>query len=212
MFEIYSIAENDYHLSVVEMTESLEQLFVALENFEDYSAEFIQLRTDKRRREFLMARILINRILKTQVQIMYDTDGKPFLKNHQGFISISHSKYFLAVLYHSSKPVGIDIECPTERVLKVSNRFLNLKELSYFKNDILKIQLAWSAKEAVYKVAGKPAVDFSSSMCVKDFELADEGFFLCEMLHEQIIYRLHYIVKAEFNLVYTHEGGMRNLE
>lgn len=201
---IASIVENDFQLSVVELTEDLELLVDALENFEVYSAEYVQLTTDKRRREHLSARVLINKMLKTPVRIKYDEHGKPFMENHSGYISISHSKQYLALMYHPTKKVGVDIECPTERVLKVSHRFLSLAELSYFGNDLLKIQLAWSAKEALYKVVGKPAVDFRASMCLKNFELAESGELFCEMPNEQSIYRLHYIAKAKFNLVYTY--------
>ena len=201
---ITSINENDFQLLVLELTVDLKLLVQALENFEDYSAEYAQLRTDKRRREFLSARILINKMLKTPVRIKYEDDGKPFIENHSGYISISHSKQYLALMFHPNKKVGVDIECPTERVLKVSHRFLHSTELAYIGKDLLKIQLAWSAKEALYKVVGMPAVNFSASMYLKDFELAETGELLCVMPFEQSIYRLHYIVKAEFNLVYTY--------
>ena len=200
---LYSKIENDYSLTVIQLTESLQELINSLDNFEKYKVAFEKLSTDKRRREFLSARVLINNMLNKQVRIEYTESGKPFLANHQGNISISHSKDFLAILYHASKSVGVDIECPTERVLKVSKRFLNIDEQLYFKDDLLKIQLAWSAKEALYKLVGERAVVFSTSMCIQNFVLADQGILSCELLQESMIYRLYYLVTNQYNLVYT---------
>lgn len=201
-----AISLNDFQLLVADMTEAVDVLIGELENFPTYASEYARISTDKRRREFICARILVNQILERPVRIKYDEAGKPFIENHAGHISISHSGPYLALIYHPIQAVGVDIESPTGRVLKVSSRFLHAAELADFSNDLLKIQLAWSAKEALYKIVGARAVDFSESMRLHNFEPADSGIVYCELIEEQIIYSLHYIVKAEYNLVYLISG------
>ena len=116
---------------------------------EFYAEELHKMSSDKRRREFITARVAMNQLLDKEVRIVYDKAGKPLLSNCEGHISISHSQKFLALIYHPCKAVGIDIECPSERVLKVSQRFLNDTELGYFEGQLLKIQIAWSVKETL---------------------------------------------------------------
>jgi phosphopantetheinyl transferase len=107
------------------------------------------------------------------------------------------------VIYHATKLVGVDIECPTQRVLKVSKRFLNADEQHLFKGNLLKIQLAWSAKEALYKVFGKETVEFSTSMSIQDFEPSDCGEFSCQLIQKGMTCHLNYLVTNQYNLVYT---------
>lgn len=168
-----------------------------------YFEAFEKLGTNKRKREFITARMALAKLLSGNALISYSNTGKPYLSNGQGYISISHSRHFLALIYHPGKAVGIDIECPTERVLKVSERYLNATEQSYFANNLLKLQLAWSVKEAIYKMNGEAFVDFANSMLIHNFELSATGIINCEHRATGKIYKLNYIVRPEFNMAYS---------
>ena len=170
---------------------------------EYYTEELNKISSDKRRREFITARLAMNLLTGAEVRIMYDEAGKPYLSNYEGHISISHSRNYLAIIYHPQKATGIDIECPTEKVLKVSKRFLNEIEQAYFEENILKIQIAWSVKEAMYKMLGESYVDFAASMLIHDFELSERGRISCEDPRSGKVFETEYMVRPEFNLAYS---------
>ena len=135
---------------IMEVTESLSDLEVRLSNFEIYKSAYENLKTDKRKLEFLSLRIAINELLNDTVEIIYDKGGKPALKCNPYHISLSHSGKWIAVMAHPTRKVGIDIECPTDKFEKLYKRFLSETEQEeiYHDKDLRKIQIAWSAKEA----------------------------------------------------------------
>jgi len=100
--------------------------------------------------------------------------------------------------------VGIDLEVPTDKFQKLYQRFLNKKEqeLLFDPNDLRKVQLAWSAKEALYKIIGIEAVNFDKQLEIKPFELSSEGTFTGLHIASGKTFLLNYSVNEEFNLVY----------
>lgn len=92
---------------------------------------------------------------------------KPFLPDEQFHFSISHCGDYAAAIVSKEKRVGVDIEIPTEKVLKIVHKFLHEKEQHQFQQNQLRasdfelITLLWSAKEAIFKWYGDGEVDFS---------------------------------------------------
>ncbi|MBC7652770.1 MAG: 4'-phosphopantetheinyl transferase superfamily protein [Deinococcales bacterium] len=97
-------------------------------------------------------------------EILIASTKKPFLPDEQYHFSISHCGDFAAAIVSKNERVGIDIELVTEKVTKISHKFLNETE----KNDIIcqpltencVLTLFWSAKETVFKWWGYGAVNF----------------------------------------------------
>ncbi|MFZ9388434.1 MAG: 4'-phosphopantetheinyl transferase family protein [Chitinophagaceae bacterium] len=104
---------------------------------------------------------------------------KPFLPDERYHFSISHCGDYAAAIVSSRNRVGVDVEIPTEKVLKLSGKFLSERECSMFNvqcsmfdtgtplpKEILRTPdtglptLLWSCKEAVFKWHGNGAVDF----------------------------------------------------
>jgi phosphopantetheinyl transferase len=97
---------------------------------------------------------------------------KPFLKDEQYHFSISHCGDYAAVIVSKESRVGIDIEIPVEKIIKIADKFLSIEEYSKFNiqhsilNDRLPtpdsrlLTLFWSAKESVFKWYGNGGVDF----------------------------------------------------
>ena len=97
---------------------------------------------------------------------------KPFLANEQYHFSISHCGDYAAAIVSKDKRVGIDVEIPVEKILKIQDKFLSGEEKKIFniqnsKNalqpgaaDYRHQTLFWSAKEAVFKWYGNGGVDF----------------------------------------------------
>jgi len=77
--------------------------------------------------------------------ISHNSDGKPFIEGYN--ISISHTKGYVAIIISRFFEVGVDIEYPADRVLRIASRFLRDDEPF---NDIDSCLTAWCAKEAVY--------------------------------------------------------------
>lgn len=96
---------------------------------------------------------------------------KPFLAGEKYHFSISHCGDYAAAIVSSANRVGIDVEVPHEKVLKISHKFLSSEEKKIFNNQLSIVNfqtdialvhttLAWSAKEAVFKWFGDGEVDF----------------------------------------------------
>src|SRR6476659_9818234 len=56
---------------------------------------------------------------------------KPFLANEAYHFSISHCGDFAAAIVSNESRVGIDIEIPTEKIERISAKFLNEEELGW---------------------------------------------------------------------------------
>lgn len=187
-----------------EVTETESEFIALLANFDIYKSEYEQLKSDKRKLEFLAARVALNVLATTQINVQYTPEGKPFCANADLQISISHSGKWIAVITHPSKVVGIDIELPTDKFKKLYQRFLNKNEQHtlYDANDLRKVQLAWSAKEALYKIIGIQAVNFDKQLEVLDFEINNSGSFIGIHTVSNKKYTLYYVINKSFNLVF----------
>ena len=94
---------------------------------------------------------------------------KPFLENESFHFSISHCGDYAAVIVSRNKRVGIDIEIPSEKVLRILHKFLHEQEHNLLVQSEEKISAAtiiWSSKEAMFKWWGSGQVDFSEMLHV----------------------------------------------
>lgn len=90
---------------------------------------------------------------------------KPFLPDEQFHFSISHCGDYAAAIISRNQRVGIDIEIPVPKILKIQDKFLSLAEKRVWDittDEKLKelTTILWSAKEAVFKWYGNGGVDF----------------------------------------------------
>lgn len=123
--------------------------------------------------------------------IIADT-RKPYLPHEQYHFSISHCGDYAAAIVSNTQRVGIDIEIPTVKVLKILHKFLHPEELKLFNLTPQKFQtivsestlnssdpylstLLWSAKETMFKWWGMGEVDFSEMLRINHFDLKEEG-------------------------------------
>ena len=86
--------------------------------------------------------------------IEHTPDGAPYIGGHDNLhISISHSRHLVAVAIDPSRRIGIDIEEPRPTQLaRVTQRFLSPEELAVYGDDPDALLLAWTKKEAAYKI------------------------------------------------------------
>jgi len=198
------VTVDDAKLLVWEITQSIDELVSGFEDFTLFAVDFEEISSDKRKLEFLGTRWLLKILLGKETNVQYTADGKPYLNDGSFHISLSHSGKWMAVMIHPQKQVGIDIECPTDKIQKVYKRFLSESEqveLSGGK-DIKQLQIAWSAKEALYKIIGKEAVDFANQLQLLPFEVQTEGQITAQHIITNTIYQLTYTQTAAYTLVY----------
>jgi phosphopantetheinyl transferase len=86
---------------------------------------------------------------------------KPFLQGEPYHFSISHCGDYAAAIVSKDSRVGVDIEIPVKKIIRIRDKFLHTKEIIHYPvSDIQYLTLFWSTKEAVFKWYGEGGVDF----------------------------------------------------
>lgn len=194
-----------HKIAIWQIEEDVAQLAAALDVSERDREVLDGFRLDKRKKEWLAARLLLKTLLGFYPELSYDGNGKPALSNGAAFISISHTDGFAAVSV-SDKPTAIDIELCQRRVEKVAKRFVHVDEEAYLgaDNRIQYLTILWSAKEALYKYYNIYGVIFKEQFKVYPFVLENDGFLSCDFMHqdETDSLKLSYTVNEDYTLVY----------
>jgi phosphopantetheinyl transferase len=104
---------------------------------------------------------------------------KPFIAGDQYHFSISHCGDYAAAIVSRDSRVGIDIEMPVEKIIKIRDKFLSSEEkvkwlVDVMHPDIQKLTLLWSCKEAVFKWYGDGGVEFSEQIQLKEQHYGNE--------------------------------------
>jgi len=191
-------------LLVVQLSESVDELYQKWHQKGLDTGEYEKITSEKRKKEYLGVRLAMRSLLEKDLLICYNSEGKPFVEDQSYQISISHSNKWIAVMAHPTNLVGIDIEYPTDKIKKIYTRFLSQTEQDDLSNgnDIAQLQLAWSAKEALYKIIGKQAIDFANQLRIFPFEAKNKGEIQAQHIESNTLYSLFYIQTAEYTLVY----------
>lgn len=168
--------------------------------------------SEKRRCEWLAARILIKRLVGYCADVCYSVDGKPFLRNDSRFVSISHTDGYVAVALHRDCNVGVDVEVVGAKALKLYHRFLSLAEINSIdkNNELLSILLNWSAKESFYKIIGNRGGSFAENFTVSPFVVGTSGEFLISYTDNgELIKRLpvNYFVESDYVFTLCVDNG-----
>lgn len=99
-------------------------------------------------------------------EINYQDGGQPYLVNHPELhLSISHSKGWIAVCI-DQKPVGLDIEADSQKVIYGARYYTNIEEQQFI-NNMHDLHVVWSAKEVVYKLKSGNVSGLKSNVTIK---------------------------------------------
>ncbi|MCD7971207.1 MAG: 4'-phosphopantetheinyl transferase superfamily protein [Candidatus Azobacteroides sp.] len=160
----------DYSWAIWELNEPINVLESGLNG--NYSPFLEKYSLESQKKEFLAARILTRRLIGEEKEIHYHSTGKPYIQDMSHYISISHSKNYIAVIISSHKPVGIDIEYISERVLTIKKRFLSEEELNWIdrKKELIYPIISWSAKESMFKILEEENVVFKKDLHLLPFD------------------------------------------
>lgn len=133
--------------------------------------------------------------------------GKPFLKGSNWQISLSHSFPFVAVILNREKTVGIDLEQPKDKLLRVAPRVLSPSEQEDAGTNVTKHCIYWCAKETLIKIHGKKDLILAENLLISPFSQAREGHIIGKIIvgdSERLI-PLYYQVFPRFVLVFNRE-------
>jgi 4'-phosphopantetheinyl transferase len=157
----WHITETEAELrSMIRLTEAGEILYASFRN-------------EMRKKQWLACRALLGELLRPIVpEILYDLNGKPFLASGSHHISVSHAGEFAAAVFSGEVPVGIDIESLRDRIERVKERFINERERRFLNPEcrLEHLYIYWCGKEALYKLYGKPGVDFRNDIHIHPFD------------------------------------------
>ena len=125
------------------------------------------------RKAFLSIRHLLKALGYSDLDLVYDENGKPHLKDDME-VSITHSFQFTAVII-SDRKVGIDIEKQRDKIKIIAPKFTPIEEYESLGEDdlIKKLTIVWGAKESLYKLYGKQGLLFLHDIFVVDFDFED---------------------------------------
>ncbi|MBK3518168.1 4'-phosphopantetheinyl transferase family protein [Carboxylicivirga marina] len=204
---IYSqidVAEK-HQVAVWRIDESVEEL-LGLVDITDADKKVLDaFKLEKRKKEWLASRLLLQKLIGQYPHIVYNSNGKPQLQGDQRFISISHTNRYAAVSV-SQEPTALDIEICSGRVDKVANRFVHNDEQTYIKagERTQFLTVLWCAKEALYKYYDIYGVVFKEQFRVKPFQLGKTGKLDCTFIHEARTKEnsLTFEINDEYTLVY----------
>lgn len=174
------------------ISEPEEELLAMLDGTYFPQEELLQIRVPQRRLEWLACRLALQQLLPqgSEVRLCKNQWGRPYLQPGMGHISLSHSYPFAAAALHPSHAVGIDLEQAREQLVRIKHKFLSPEEQALAGDDPEKLCLYWTAKEALYKLKGKPGVIFARDIMVGPDAKAGAGILNATLEGEP--YALHH--------------------
>lgn len=189
-----------------ELTESVEEMLSKLDTSLE-NGEYLLITHPKKVNEWAGSRVIAMELMKRLNQdykgIRKDEFGKPWLKEVEGFISISHKYPFVIVIIDLESEVGIDIEPVNKKIMKLAHKFLDDEERKWAHNSNW-VTLVWASKEALYKWHGRKSLIFKDQLKVS--RTLEEGKLIGKIIEEGNIieHRLNYEYCLEdVLLVYT---------
>lgn len=191
-------------LAIWKMTESRDELLVQFDDATDLSS-ILSITSDKRVLEKLTTLLLLKEIIGEVPQIAYLDSGKPYLNGREGEISISHTKGYVAVIYHRFQEVGVDIEQVSDKIRRVKSRIVSGFEYINEEQELIHLLLHWSAKETMFKIIDSDGIDFLTDLFIQPFSPQEKGVFVAQEKKtvKEEVFDIHYMTTPEFVLTYT---------
>jgi phosphopantetheinyl transferase len=149
-----------------------------------------------RQKERLASRLLIEALCGKFQPVGYRANGEPYFLDSNLHLSISHTKNYVAVAIAPCR-IGIDIEHLSDRVLRITEKFLNqeeLKTLAKTNNQAATALLFWCAKETLYKKLSTDEPNFIYFTCKRENDLLSVHY-------QGQTYPLYFIQDKDYTLV-----------
>ena len=167
-----------------------------------------ELINSKRKLQTELYKYLIAEYYNVPLEMILKSEfNKPYVKGKKGYISISHTKDLIAIIYSKKNSVGIDIELISDRVLKIAHKFTHKEEEKLTLKGASKIStlILWCAKEAMYKIFEKRTLSFTENIRLLNFEYNEKTQELYGWINksgDQINCKGAYMILNKLLLVY----------
>jgi phosphopantetheinyl transferase len=149
--------------------------------------EEVNLLSHRKRLEWLASRYLLHILIGSEDRspCLKDEFGKPYLSNSTHYISLSHSRDYIAVIM-SDVPCGVDIQYLVPKIARIARRFMSAQEISQLNRNrvIEQMHVYWGAKESIFKAYGRKSVDFKKHIFVHQFEFFDQFEFFADFKND----------------------------
>ncbi len=166
----------------------------------------------QKRLEWYAGRLVTQRLLERRglpfKGITKDEHGKPSPSGYPFHLSLSHSYPFVAAVLDEHFPVGVDLEQPKSKLLRVAPRVLAPDELADAGSLITKHCVYWCAKESLIKIHGKKDLILAENIHIEAFELDQSGHIIGRIIvnQQETMVPLYYRVFPDFVLVFSIQG------
>ena len=196
----------DIHLSsttriiVWEIKETIDFLKSKLDLTDFSKKTLLKKKSAIHQKQFLAVRNILKLLSIHDVDLNYNVNGKPSIKS--GYISISHSKEFVAVLISDEK-VGVDIESNSDKCFQVTQKFIGTENEFPIKIDMRIAQVIWNMKECLYKIIDFKEIDFKENLIVIPFSLDEKQtkiWFVKNELSQD--HTVNYFINKNYSLAY----------
>ncbi len=145
-------------LALWRITESEEQLCALVTAADAASCE--RMLSPARRLERLAWRALLRELHPGAGEVYYKEGGEPLAEGLPGHIGVSHCAGYAALMW-SKAPCAVDIEPLARDFSRAAARYISPQERALpAAADPHFAAIAWCAKEAAYKLAATPGLDF----------------------------------------------------
>ena len=141
-----------------------------------------------RRAEALAWRGIVRRELGNEVVISYDEFGAPEVNIPDQYISVSHSRDYVAVMF-ADRPCAVDVEDSKRDFRRVASKYLTAEEQALAEQYDL-YGAMWCAKEAMYKYYRRGGIDFLRDTIIKEYRPEDDTLVTL-LMGEMLEVRLH---------------------
>ncbi len=168
LMKAYELFEKQVTVGVWEITENLSELHAHVKLSHRDRERLLMKKKEKHQKAFVAARVLLQRMGIDLVELDYEHQNIPILKNGQN-ISISHTNDYVVIALSLACQIGIDIEMYHSRIIKLAYKFLHSEEkISTHSLDSIKhLTRIWTAKEAMFKAIKKNGVSFKNQMAIQ---------------------------------------------
>lgn len=192
---------------VWKIEESCDELLRMLDHKNWYTTFLQQHTMDNRKKEWLAVRVLLKTLLEKEERIGYLEHGAPYLPDNRNLhISVSHTKGYAAVIISKNTSPGIDIEYLSDRVKKISSRFMSDQELVQIDQaqEVIHLLLHWSGKETLFKAMQQEEVEFSKHLHIHAFLPEKKGMFQAHQTRSVVktTYTIDYEITDNFVVTY----------
>lgn len=154
-------------VKIWKISESYDDLMKPLSLKPESLERVLGMKSELHQRGFLSVRHLLAEFGYGDIDLFYDDNGKPHLKDGKQ-ISITHSFHFSAVIV-SEEIVGLDIEKQRDKISIIAHKFIDYEFEYLNENDadyINKLTAIWCVKESLYKLFATPGLSFKQHCLV----------------------------------------------